>query len=265
MRTKISFLISFSIHLAVFIALFYAVSAPLQSPTPKEAGIDWHWVNVAIAKGEVHTAEHTAPPAPSPASSAPTPETIPEEVKEKPVQKVVEPKSVKTEKKSRKPKQVARKKTKHTSPSLENTPAPTDPALETSTAVQSTSTPAFGSNHAPASTTGSGKSSVGSAKNASSGSGGAGSKGNYQAGLRKAIARNKHYPRQAQRMRQTGVAHISFVVNPNGRFANIRLVKSSGVPALDEAALATVKKTGGYSPVPDGTSLSFTLPIEFNL
>ncbi|MDO4777122.1 MAG: TonB family protein [Cardiobacteriaceae bacterium] len=81
----------------------------------------------------------------------------------------------------------------------------------------------------------------------------------YHGGLQRALARNK--PRN---IRDQGTVTIAFTVEANGRFSNIRISKSSGNPALDNAALATVQKTAKYQPTPSGQAMSFNIPIRFS-
>lgn len=81
----------------------------------------------------------------------------------------------------------------------------------------------------------------------------------YHGGLQRALARNK--PRN---IRDQGTVTIAFTVEADGRFSNIRISKSSGNPALDNAALATVQKTAKYQPTPSGQAMSFNIPIRFS-
>jgi periplasmic protein TonB len=82
------------------------------------------------------------------------------------------------------------------------------------------------------------------------------------------LDRRKTYPREAQRAGQEGVAQISFTIDASGRVLSVSLAASSGIPALDQAALDTARRA---SPVPrppasagQGT-LSLTAAIRFTL
>jgi len=82
------------------------------------------------------------------------------------------------------------------------------------------------------------------------------------------LDRRKVYPREAQRAGQEGVARITFSIDSAGRVLSVSLAGSSGIPALDQAALDTVR---GASPVPSPPaamgqgSLSLTTSIRFTL
>jgi protein TonB len=59
-------------------------------------------------------------------------------------------------------------------------------------------------------------------------------------------------------------AQVSFVVGAGGDVRSIRLVKSSGSPGLDEAALSIIKRAAPFPPIPpqaERASWAFTLPI----
>src|SRR5690606_21336318 len=51
------------------------------------------------------------------------------------------------------------------------------------------------------------------------------------------LERRKRYPHGPQSRRQEGLAHVRFVVAPDGAILTPELVRSSGVPELDEEAL----------------------------
>ncbi|HPM46013.1 MAG TPA: TonB family protein [bacterium] len=59
------------------------------------------------------------------------------------------------------------------------------------------------------------------------------------------IARNKIYPSFAQRYNIEGVVKISFLIDTDGTFKEIKITKSSGQEILDEAAFESVKKSSG--------------------
>lgn len=81
------------------------------------------------------------------------------------------------------------------------------------------------------------------------------------------IDRRKVYPRDAQRAGQEGVAAIAFTIDANGRMLSVSIARSSGVPALDQAAIETARRA---SPVPKppvslGSTISLTASIRFTL
>ena len=82
------------------------------------------------------------------------------------------------------------------------------------------------------------------------------------------LQRHRRYPSQAQWKRQEGVVYVQFVVDRQGRVSAIALGRSSGSPALDEEALATVKRA---SPVPlppediEKVPFKVMVPVSFYL
>jgi protein TonB len=83
------------------------------------------------------------------------------------------------------------------------------------------------------------------------------------------LERHKRYPAAAVSRREQGTAQISFSLDRQGRVIESRIVKSSGVAALDEEALALLHRAEPF-PVwpPDqfpGERLDLTLPIRFSL
>jgi protein TonB len=77
-----------------------------------------------------------------------------------------------------------------------------------------------------------------------------------------------HYPRQARRSRQEGVVLVSVRVDRQGNVLEARIDRGSGYPALDNEAIATVRRG---SPVPPPTAkirgdpVTVTIPIQFSL
>jgi protein TonB len=91
----------------------------------------------------------------------------------------------------------------------------------------------------------------------------------YAAQLRADIDRRTHPPDTAQYRlhRPSGEVHIRFVVMRNGAQKNSTLVRSSGSPILDEAALMIVT-SGHYAPMPAAAFVgeqehAFIVTIEF--
>ncbi len=85
--------------------------------------------------------------------------------------------------------------------------------------------------------------------------------GKVAARLRKAL----RYPREAQRERLRGEVHVSFTISSSGGVGGIRVVRSSGHPVLDQAAIATVQRAAPFPPTPDGrASWPFTVPLAFS-
>ncbi len=95
-----------------------------------------------------------------------------------------------------------------------------------------------------------------------------GAQATWQGKLLGHLQRHRRYPQQAQWHRQEGVVYVRFEVDRGGNVSGIRLGRSSGLPALDEEALATVKRA---SPVPapadevEGDPVEVMVPVEFFL
>ncbi len=76
----------------------------------------------------------------------------------------------------------------------------------------------------------------------------------------------RRYPRQAERLRQQGVAYVRFSVDRQGNASNIRLGQSSGHPLLDEETLATVRRGSPLPPPPAevaGDPVEVMVPVTF--
>jgi protein TonB len=69
--------------------------------------------------------------------------------------------------------------------------------------------------------------------------------------IRARVERRKTYPRDAQGA--TGVVTLLLTVTPEGRIVALSVAESSGVPALDAAALRAVQSAGRLPRGPDGT------------
>jgi protein TonB len=82
------------------------------------------------------------------------------------------------------------------------------------------------------------------------------------------LERNKRYPETAQSRREQGVAQVFFSLDRQGRVIDTQLRRSSGVSALDEEALALVRRAQPFPPPPPewpGERVDLTVPISFNL
>jgi periplasmic protein TonB len=82
------------------------------------------------------------------------------------------------------------------------------------------------------------------------------------------IERNKHYPEVSRSRREEGVARIFFSLDRQGRVIESRIVRSSGTAALDEEALALLRRAQPFPEVPSdipGERINLLLPLRFNL
>ncbi|MBR1375280.1 MAG: cell envelope integrity protein TolA [Cardiobacteriaceae bacterium] len=91
----------------------------------------------------------------------------------------------------------------------------------------------------------------------------AGNDKNYKQGLYAAIQRNKRYPNREQQQGITGTPVIAFTVLPDGTISNVRIARSSGNTALDQAALEAVRRVGHYKPTPNSTAMNTSVGLEF--
>jgi protein TonB len=83
------------------------------------------------------------------------------------------------------------------------------------------------------------------------------------------LERNKRYPVAAQSRREQGIAQVSFSLDRQGRLIESRIVRSSGAAALDEEALALLRRVQPFPVWPReefaGERMDLTVPIRFNL
>lgn len=90
----------------------------------------------------------------------------------------------------------------------------------------------------------------------------------WQQALHAHLEKEKRYPRMAKRMRKQGMPVIDFVMTRGGSVLSVRLVKSSGVPSLDNEALDLAYRAQPLPKPPEivtGEKLTMTLPINFSL
>ena len=79
------------------------------------------------------------------------------------------------------------------------------------------------------------------------------------------LERHKRYPPQARG--KVGEARLAFSIDRGGRVLTSRIVRSSGSEALDEEALALIKRATPLPPPPAGLPddrLSFVVPIRYH-
>ncbi|MDR2141699.1 MAG: TonB family protein [Deltaproteobacteria bacterium] len=88
----------------------------------------------------------------------------------------------------------------------------------------------------------------------------------YKSQISRRLNQFKKYPPAAMAKGLKGVAYVSFRVNPNGRVSAARLVTSSGFPVLDEEALALLRRSSPFPPLPESLGLNYlelSAPISF--
>jgi protein TonB len=82
------------------------------------------------------------------------------------------------------------------------------------------------------------------------------------------LERNKRYPEGSQARREQGVAQVFFSLDRSGRVVASRVLRSSGASALDEEALALLRRAQPFPAPPrelPGEHVDLTVPIRFNL
>ena len=82
------------------------------------------------------------------------------------------------------------------------------------------------------------------------------------------LERNNRYPEAAQHRHQQGIAQVFFSLDRQGRVIDSRVVRSSGASALDDEALALLRRAQPFPPPPPelpGARVDVSVPIRFNL
>lgn len=100
---------------------------------------------------------------------------------------------------------------------------------------------------------------------ASGGDGGRAALSNYQGLVLRKLQRAKRIL-AARVQHGRGIVHLSFTILRDGSVTSAKVARSSGHAALDEAALALVRKAAPMPGVPGeitGVPLTFTVPVRF--
>jgi protein TonB len=82
------------------------------------------------------------------------------------------------------------------------------------------------------------------------------------------LQQNKRYPASAEARLEQGVVTLSFTVDRNGRVLARKIVRSSGVTALDDEVLAMIQRAQplpAFPPAMVQQSINLTVPIRFSL
>ncbi|GLQ11845.1 hypothetical protein GCM10007913_37770 [Devosia yakushimensis] len=93
------------------------------------------------------------------------------------------------------------------------------------------------------------------------GSGGAAQTASWERQVSRRLNNAKRYPRSAGGA--TGTAVVRFTIAANGGLGGVSLIRSSGHPALDQAAIDAVTRAAPFPPPPDGTSRGLGVPVDF--
>ncbi|MCR4266221.1 energy transducer TonB, partial [Nitratireductor sp. ZSWI3] len=89
---------------------------------------------------------------------------------------------------------------------------------------------------------------------------------NYPGKVVAKLRRSLRYPSAAKRERLRGEVQVRFTVARNGSVSGISVVRSSGSPVLDQAALETVRRAAPFPQIPSEAgraSWPFTVPLAF--
>lgn len=90
----------------------------------------------------------------------------------------------------------------------------------------------------------------------------------YIAHIRSWLSQHKYYPVAARRNSAQGTVRLYLVVARDGRVLNVAIARSSGNPALNQAALDMVKRAEPLPAMPDEllrTRLEIILPVRYAL
>lgn len=82
------------------------------------------------------------------------------------------------------------------------------------------------------------------------------------------LEKYRRYPRMAERRRDEGVVYVRFSVDRRGNASNVRIGRSSGKDALDQATLETVARATPVPAPPDdvpGDPVEVMVPVAFFL
>ncbi len=89
---------------------------------------------------------------------------------------------------------------------------------------------------------------------------------NYTGKVRLKVQRHFRYPKSADRAGLGGTVTVRFSVSAGGGVSGVRIVRGSGSPVLDEAALNAVRNAEPFPKIPEGanrTNWLFELPLQF--
>ena len=82
------------------------------------------------------------------------------------------------------------------------------------------------------------------------------------------LERNKRYPPEARSRGDRGTANVRFTIDRAGRLVGASLVGSSGSAALDQEAVALVRRAQPFPPPPPevrGGTITIVVPVRFNI
>jgi len=90
----------------------------------------------------------------------------------------------------------------------------------------------------------------------------------YLSKVQEKVEKYKEYPRNAERLHQTGKVEVSFDILKSGHIQNVKIVKNSKFEKLDEATLKLLLKIAVFDPIPDDldrTVWNITIPVAYDI
>jgi periplasmic protein TonB len=89
----------------------------------------------------------------------------------------------------------------------------------------------------------------------------------YAQQLKLFIEKNKFYPRNARKLKQTGLVRLRVEIDRNGNFTHVELVEGSHHPSLNQAALELIRGLQRFKPLPQDLQpgADFMVPIAYQL
>jgi protein TonB len=90
----------------------------------------------------------------------------------------------------------------------------------------------------------------------------------YRQRLAAHLQRYKQYPGSARAAHEEGTAMVTFTVTRNGSVTGVRLTRSSGHPALDQEAMAAIRRAQplpSFPPEITQSAMTFPVPFSFHL
>jgi TonB family protein len=88
---------------------------------------------------------------------------------------------------------------------------------------------------------------------------------NYRGLVAAHLARYKQFPPEARSRGDNGRATVNFSLSASGSVTSVRLVNGTGLGALDQEAVAMVRRASPFPAPPDGRAANFTVPVTFQL
>jgi len=99
-------------------------------------------------------------------------------------------------------------------------------------------------------------------------SGGFGSRLDYLDMVRIRIENSKQYPQIAKQRKLEGSVLVGFMIRNDGMVSDLKVIRSSGFPSLDEAAILAVRSASPFSSPPEkyfDKNVQINVPIVFEI